>query len=167
VRLASIEAAAGPGVVVVRAMPNTPALVRCGATAIAAGTTADDDDMEWAASILGAVGTVDRLAEPMLDVFTGLAGSGPAYVFFVAEALIDSAVAEGLPRMTAERVVTQLLLGSATLLASEGDPTRLRAMVTSPGGTTAAGLRVLEERGVRAAFDGAVRAATGRSRELG
>jgi pyrroline-5-carboxylate reductase len=167
VRLASIEAAAGPGVAVVRAMPNTPALVRCGATAIAAGTTADDDDMEWAASILGAVGTVDRLAEPMLDVFTGLAGSGPAYVFFVAEALIDSAVAEGLPRMTAERVVTQLLLGSATLLASEGDPTRLRAMVTSPGGTTAAGLRVLEERGVRAAFDGAVRAATGRSRELG
>jgi pyrroline-5-carboxylate reductase len=110
---------------------------------------------------------LDRLPEHLLDAFTGVAGSGPAYVFLLAEALTDAAVAEGLPRATAETVVAQLLLGSATLLARHGDAPRLRAMVTSPGGTTAAGLRELEERGVRAAIAGAVRAATARSRELG
>jgi pyrroline-5-carboxylate reductase len=167
VRLARLEEAAGPDVAVIRAMPNTPALVGRGVAAITAGTAAGEEDLDWAASVLGAVGTVERLPEPLLDAFTGLAGSGPAYVFFVAEALTDSAVAEGLPRATAERVVAQLLLGAATLLSRDGEPSRLRAMVTSPGGTTAAGLRVLEERGVRAALDGAVRAATERSRELG
>jgi pyrroline-5-carboxylate reductase len=167
VRLAVLEAAVGPGVAVVRAMPNTPALVGHGASAIAAGTRATADDLDWAASILGAVGTVDRLPEHLLDAFTGVAGSGPAYVFLLAEALTDAAVAEGLSRATAEAVVAQLLLGSATLLAHHGDAPRLRAMVTSPGGTTAAGLRELEERGVRAAVASAVRAATERSRELG
>lgn len=167
VRIATIEAAVGDSVSVIRAMPNTPALVRLGACAIAAGSTASDADVDWAASVLEAVGTVERLAEDDLDAFTGVAGSGPAYVFLVAEALTDAAVQQGLDREVAQRVVRQLLLGSATLLDREGDPTRLREMVTSPGGTTAAGLARLADQGVREAFSDAVRAATERSRELG
>ena len=167
VRLATIEAVVGPGVAVVRAMPNTPALVRLGASAIAPGSAAGADDVAWAESILAAVGTVERMSEIDLDLFTGVAGSGPAYVFLVAEALTEAAVAEGMPRPGAERVIRQLLIGSATLLDREGDPAVLRQRVTSPGGTTAAGLAVLDERGVRAAFGAAVRAATERSRELG
>ncbi len=167
VRLASLEAAAGSDVAVVRAMPNTPALVRLGASAIAAGTSADRDDIAWARTILEAVGTVDEVAEEALDAFTGVAGSGPAYVFLVAEALIEAAVSEGLDPAMAERTVRQLLLGSATLLDREGDPTRLREMVTSPNGTTAAGLAALADRDLRGAFGAAVRAATMRSRELG
>jgi pyrroline-5-carboxylate reductase len=167
VRLASIEAAAGPGVAVVRAMPNTPALVRLGACAISAGADADRDDVAWARSILEAVGTVDEVDEELLDAFTGVAGSGPAYVFLVAEALIAAAVAEGLEPDMAARVVRQLLLGSATLLDREGDPTRLREMVTSPNGTTAAGLAALADHDLRGAVGAAVRAATQRSRELG
>ena len=167
VRLATIEAAVGPAVAVVRAMPNTPALVRLGACAIAAGAAADTDDVAWARSILEAVGTVDEVDEASLDAFTGVAGSGPAYVFLLAESLIDAAVEEGLDREMAERVVPQLLLGSATLLERDGDPTRLREMVTSPNGTTAAGLAALDERDLRGAIAAAVRAATSRSRELG
>ncbi len=167
VGVAAIEAAVGAGVAVVRAMPNTPALVGRGTSAIAGGTHAGEDDLVWAESILGSVGIVDRLPEPLLDAFTGVAGSGPAYLFLVAEALIDAALAEGLPRPIAERSVTQLFLGSATLLDREGAPATLRAKVTSPGGTTAAGLAVLDERGVRGAFMAAVRAATERSRQLG
>lgn len=167
VRLATIEAATGPGVAVVRAMPNTPALVRLGASAIAGGSAADDDDVAWAESILCAVGTVERMSESDLDLFTGVAGSGPAYVFLVAEALTEAAVTEGMSRPVAERVIRQLLLGSATLLDREGDPALLRERVTSPGGTTAAGLAVLADLDVRGAFAAAVRAATERSRELG
>lgn len=167
VTLATLQAAAGEDVAVIRAMPNTPALVRLGASAIAAGAAADEDDVVWAESILSAVGTVERLPESALDVFTGVAGSGPAYLFLVAEALTDAAVDGGLDRSVAERVVRQLLLGSATLLDREGDPTRLRQQVTSPGGTTAAGLAVLEERDLRGALVAAVRAATTRSRQLG
>jgi pyrroline-5-carboxylate reductase len=175
VPVAVLDAAAGVepgptgvrGPAVVRAMPNTPALVGEGAAAICGGAAAGDDDLAWAESLLGAVGTVDRLPEPLLDAFTGVAGSGPAYVFLVAEALTDAAVAEGLPRQVAERVVAQLLVGSATLLRREGDAPRLRAQVTSPGGTTAAGLAALERAGARAAIADAVRAATERSRELG
>jgi pyrroline-5-carboxylate reductase len=167
VRLATIEAAVGPDVAVVRAMPNTPALVRLGACAIAAGTTADFDDVVWARTILEAVGTVDEVDEEALDAFTGVAGSGPAYVFLLAEALVDAAVDEGLEPRMAERVVRQLLLGSATLLDREGDPTRLREMVTSPNGTTAAGLAALADHDLRGAVGAAVRAATRRSRELG
>lgn len=167
VRLATIETAAGAGVAVVRAMPNTPALVRLGASAIAPGSNTGDDDIDWAESILGAVGTVERMSEDGLDAFTGVAGSGPAYLFLVAEALVDAAVAEGMPVPTAGRVVRQLLLGASTLLDQQGDPRRLRAMVTSPGGTTAAGIAVLEDQLVSEAFGKAVRAATERSRELG
>ncbi len=166
VSLARLEAAAGEAAVV-RAMPNTPALVRAGAAAISGGTRAGEDDLVWAESVLGAVGTVVRVPEAQLDAVTGVAGSGPAYVFLVAEALVDAGVLVGLARPTAEALVTQLLLGSAALLAERGDPAALRAMVTSPGGTTAAALRALEDHGVRAAMLDAVAAATARSRELG
>ena len=167
VRLATIEASIGPDVAVVRAMPNTPALVRLGACAISAGSTAGADDVVWARRILEAVGTVDEVEEAALDAFTGVAGSGPAYVFLLAEALVDAAVGEGLDRPMAERVVRQLLLGSATLLDRDGDATRLREMVTSPNGTTAAGLAALADRDLRGAVAAAVHAATQRSRELG
>jgi pyrroline-5-carboxylate reductase len=167
VRLDALEAAAGPGVPVVRAMPNTPALVGQGAAAICGGSSANEDDLEWAAAILQSVGTVVRVPEHQLDAVTGLAGSGPAYVFLVAEALIDAGVLAGLARPVAESLVVQLLVGSAALLAERGDPAALRAMVTSPGGTTAAGVRALETHAVRAALLDAVMAATLRSRELG
>ncbi len=168
VTIAVVEAALPAGTPVVRAMPNTPALVGAGASAVAAGSSADDADVGWAEEVLGAVGVVVRVDEPLLDAVTGLSGSGPAYVFLVAEALVDAGVLVGLPRDVASTLAIQTLLGSARLLA-EGDdgPEALRAAVTSPGGTTAAGLAVLEDRAVRAAFLGAVRAATDRSRALG
>lgn len=162
-----LQDAAGPDVVVVRAMPNTPALVGEGAAAVCGGATAADDDLRWAEDILGAVGIVVRVPEAQLDAVTGLAGSGPAYLFLVAEALTDAGVLAGLSRQHAEQLVTQLFVGSAALLADRGDPAQLRANVTSPGGTTAAGLRVLEEHGVRSALLEAVMAATARSVELG
>lgn len=167
VSIATLERAAGAGVAVVRSMPNTPALVRQGAAAIAPGTAAGEADLVWAEEVLGAVGLVVRVAEHQLDAVTGLAGSGPAYLFLVAEALVEAGVLAGLARPTADALVAQLLVGSAALLTDRGDPAALRAMVTSPGGTTAAGLRVLEQRGVRAAFLDAVMAASERSRELG
>ncbi len=167
VNIATIEAAAGADVAIVRCMPNTPALVGKGSSAIAGGGTATDDDLRWAESLLGAVGIVDRLPEERLDAFTGVAGSGPAYIFLIAEALADAAVAEGIDRSTADRVVSQLLLGASTLLARDGDPATLRRNVTSPNGTTAAGLGVLDAHDVRGTFAAAVRAATERSRELG
>ncbi|MGY6502648.1 MAG: pyrroline-5-carboxylate reductase [Acidimicrobiales bacterium] len=168
ITLATLEDAAGPDVAVVRAMPNTPALVGRGASAIAGGTGAGPADMEWAESVLGAVGTVVRVTEPQLDAVTGLSGSGPAYVFLAAEALIDAGVLVGLPRDVAVALVTQTLVGAATLLDESDDgPEALRAAVTSPGGTTAAGVRALESAGTRAAFIDAVVAATDRARELG
>jgi pyrroline-5-carboxylate reductase len=167
VSIAALEGAAGDGVAVVRAMPNTPALVGQGASAIAGGRLATDDDLAWAASVLGAVGTVERVDEKHLDAVTALTGSGPAYLFLVAEALIDAGVAAGLPRPLASALTTQLFVGSAALLADRGDPAALRAMVTSPAGTTAAGLQALEAHAVRAAFADAVGAAAARSAELG
>lgn len=165
--LAALQAAAGPHVVVVRSMPNTPALVGQGAAAIAGGATAGPDDLAWAEEILGSVGLVVRVPEHQLDAVTGLAGSGPAYVFLIAEALMDAGVLAGLSRADSEALTTQLLVGSAALLQARGEPSRLRAQVTSPGGTTAAGLRVLEEHAVRSALLEAVMAATRRSVELG
>jgi len=164
----AIEEAAGRALPVVRAMPNTPALVRAGAAAISPGSSAGADDMAWAEEILGAVGVVVRVPEPTLDAVTGLSGSGPAYVFVVAEAMAEAGVLAGLPREDAETLAFQTLLGAARLLVEAGDsPAALRAAVTSPGGTTAAGLRELERHGVRAAFLEAVMAAAERSRELG
>ena len=168
VPLARLEDWLGGTVRVVRAMPNTPAVIGCGAAAIAAGTAAGDDDLGWAEEILSAVGAVERVDERLLDAVTGLSGSGPAYVFLVAEALIDAGVHAGLSRPVSRALVVQTLLGSARLLAESGEePEALRAAVTSPGGTTAAGLRALEARAVRSALLEAVTAATERSRELG
>lgn len=168
VPLARLEAAAGAGVAVVRAMPNTPALVGAGVAALAPGTHADEVVVVWAERILGAVGDVVRVSEAQLDAVTGTSGSGPAYIFLVAEALIDAAVAEGLPRPVAERLVVGTVRGAGMMLAESGDSAaELRAAVTSPGGTTSAGLRALEDRAVRGAFASAVAAATERSRRLG
>ena len=164
----AIEDAAGRTLAVVRAMPNTPALVRAGAAAISPGSAAGEDDMAWAEEVLGAVGVVVRVPEKALDAVTGLSGSGPAYVFLVAEALTDAGVLAGLPRDVAETLAFQTLLGAGRLLVEGGDSAAtLRAAVTSPGGTTAAGLRELERHGVGAAFLDAVTAAADRSRELG
>jgi pyrroline-5-carboxylate reductase len=144
VTIAALEAAA-PGRPVVRAMPNTPATIGLGAAAIAAGTHANDGHLDLAERLLGSLGLVVRLPEHLLDAVTGLSGSGPAYLFLVAEALVEAGVLVGLPRPVATKLVNQTLLGASTLLA-QGDegPEALRAAVTSPGGTTAAGLRSLE-----------------------
>lgn len=168
VRLDRLEQWLGAGLPVVRAMPNTPALVGQGAAAIAAGRSAGPGHLDWAEGILSAVGIVVRVPEVQLDAVTGLSGSGPAYVFLVAEALVEAGVLAGLARDTSAALVVQTLLGAARLLAEGGQgPEALRAAVTSPGGTTAAGLQALEQRAVRAAFLEAVRAATTRSVELG
>lgn len=168
VTIATLEANLVAGIPVVRAMPNTPALVGIGAAAIAPGTAAGDADLAWAESLLGSVGTVVRVAEPLLDAVTGLSGSGPAYVFLVAEALIAAGIDAGLPSEVSYALSVQTLLGAATLLAQSAEgPEALRAAVTSPNGTTAAGLAVLNDLGVRQAFSAAVLRATERSRELG
>jgi len=167
VRLATMEAEVPGTVAVVRAMPNTPALVGQGAAAIAGGPTTAEDDLVWAEGILAAIGTVARVREEQLDAVTGLSGSGPAYVFLVAEALIDAGVLVGLSRDVATDLTVQTLRGATELLATGEPPAALRASVTSPGGTTAAGLRALESAGMRAAFADAVVAASERSRQLG
>jgi len=166
VTLATLGDALGD-VPTIRCMPNTPALVGEGAAAICGNEAAGEDDLAWAEDILGAVGTVVRTSESLLDAVTGLSGSGPAYVFLVAEAMIDAGVMVGLSRPVANELAVQTLLGAATLLADGRSAAELRADVTSPGGTTAAGLRELERGGVRAAFAAAIEAATDRSRELG
>ncbi len=168
VTIATLEAALAPGTAVVRAMPNTPALVGVGAAAIAPGSAAGEEDLAWAESLLGSVGTVVRVEESLLDAVTGLSGSGPAYVFLVAEALMEAGEDVGLPAEVATALTVQTLLGAATLLAQSGEgPEALRAAVTSPNGTTAAGIAVLEGARLRDAFAQAVEAATERSRELG
>lgn len=167
VTTAALDAAVGAGVAVVRAMPNTPSLVGVGAAAVSGGAAATEEDLAWAEAVLGAVGLVVRVPEHLMDAVTGLSGSGPAYVFLIAEALIEAGVLTGLPRDVATRLTIQTLLGAATLLAESADgPEALRAAVTSPGGTTAAGLRALERAGVRAAMIDAVAAAVERSVEM-
>lgn len=163
-----LEACLPADAVVVRAMPNTPALVGAGVTAVSGGERATAADLEWAEAVLGAVGIVVRLPERQLDAVTAVSGCGPAYVFLVAEALIEAGVMMGLSREVSRTLVVGTLLGSARLLAETGEaPESLRATVTSPGGATAAGLRTLESRAVRSAFVEAVASATERSRNLG
>jgi len=163
-----IEAVLPGQAAVVRAMPNTPVLVRKGVSAIAGGSHATSGDLDWAESVLGALGAVVRLPERQLDVVTGLSGSMPAYLYLVVESLIEAGVLQGLTRETASTLVVGTLEGAGILLAASGEtPESLRAQVTSPGGTTAAGLRALESRAVRSAFIEAVASATERSRQLG
>ncbi len=165
---ARIEAVMPGPVAVVRAMPNTPVLVGRGASAIAGGAHVTSADLEWAEGVLGAVGSVVRVTERNLDAVTGLSGPMPAYLYLVVEALIEAGVHQGLSREVSRQLVVDSFAGSAELLARSGEsPEELRAQVTSPGGTTAAGLRVLESRAVRAAFLDAVAAAAERSRQLG
>jgi len=153
---------------IVRTMPNTPALVLSGATALAAGPHAKPEDLTLAVSLFDAVGQTAVVGEALLDAVTGLSGSGPAYVMLILEALADGAVRMGLPRDTAQKLAAQTVLGSARLQLETGEhPAVLKDRVTSPGGTTAAGLCALESGGLRAALISAVEAATRRSTELG
>lgn len=165
---ALIERALPPGTRVVRTMPNTPALVGAGATAIAAGSQATEDDLALAEILFRSVGISVRVPEEQLDAVTGLSGSGPAYVFAMVEALRDAGVREGLPEDAALQLASQTVFGAARLLRDENEsPEVLRARVTSPGGTTRAGLDALSEAGFADAILAAVRAATRRSAELG
>ena len=153
---------------VVRAMPNTPAIVGEGVAGAAVGHRTTDEQLEQAISVLQAVGAVEVLDEAVLDAVTAVSGTGPAYVFLLAEALIEAAIREGMSRRVAETFVHQTIRGAGHLLTETGiGAPRLRSQVTSPGGTTAAAVHVLEERGFRALVEDAVRAAAKRSRELG
>jgi pyrroline-5-carboxylate reductase len=157
-----------PGVRVVRTMPNTPALVDAGATAIAAGGHATADDLAAAKRIFESVGLTVILEESQMDAVTGLSGSGPAYMFLIIEALSDAGVKVGLSRYNAQALAAQTVLGAAKLLLETNEhPGRLKDMVTSPGGTAIAGLHTLEEGGLRTTLMNAVEVATNRSRELG
>lgn len=168
VTVASLQGAAGDSVVVVRAMPNTPALVREGVTAICAGDDCTEDDLAWAENVLSAVGVVVRVPESQMDAVTAVAGSGPGYVFLFAEALLDAATAAGLPADVADTLVRQLFRGAGILLADSSEsPATLRERVTSPNGTTAAGLAVFDNAGLREIMHEVVRAAAARSAELG
>jgi pyrroline-5-carboxylate reductase len=168
VRTGAMEAGLPDGTRVVRCMPNTPALVGAGAAAIAGGSAATAADLDWAAGILTAVGTVVVVDETDIDAVTGVSGSGPAYVFHLAEAMIAAGVAEGLTPETADALTRQTLLGAATLLSQSGeDPAQLRINVTSPNGTTQAGLEVFAEADFMDLVGRVVKAAADRSRELG
>lgn len=168
VPIAALEAKLGPRSRVVRAMPNTPALVGLGATALSAGGHATAQDLELASKIFQSVGITTVLDESLLDAVTGLSGSGPAYVFLVIEALSDAGVKVGLSRHVALKLAAQTVLGSARLLLETGlHPGHLKDMVTSPGGTAIAGLHTLEAGGLRTTLIDAVEAATHRARELG
>ena len=157
-----------PGVPVIRAMPNTPAAVDLGMTAYTLGTTVDESAELRARDVLAAMGDTIELSEDLLDAVTAVSGTGPAYVFLLAESLIEAAIREGLPHHAAERLVHQTLRGSGELLAtSDKSAFRLRGEVTSPGGTTAAAMHVLEDGGFRALVEDAVQAAAKRSRDLG
>jgi pyrroline-5-carboxylate reductase len=164
---AFLESRLPDGVPVVRVMPNTPALVDEGMAAIAAGSHCDDEHLAIAESLLGSTGRVLRVPESQMDAVTAISGTGPAYVFFVVESMIEAGVHLGLPRATATELVVQTLVGSAKMLRETGThPTVLREQVTSPGGTTAAALRELEIHKVRAAFLAAMEAARNRSAQL-
>ncbi|MCH7646138.1 MAG: pyrroline-5-carboxylate reductase [Nitrospinae bacterium] len=153
---------------VIRAMPNTPALVGAGACALAGGTWATEKDLREVTVLFEAVGSVVRVPESLLDAVTGLSGSGPAYILMVIEALADAGVRQGIPRSEAQLLAAQTVYGTAKLVLESGEhPAVLRDNVASPGGTTIAGLAALEARGLRAAFMEAVAAATRRSKELG
>ena len=162
-----LESRLPEGVAVVRVMPNTPALVDQGMAAISGGRSADAPHLAEAAELLRSCGRVVEVAEKHQDAVTAISGSGPAYIFYVVEAMIEAGVVLGLPRPTATELVVQTLFGAATMIRETGQhPTVLREQVTSPGGTTAAALRTLDDHKVRAAFISAMEAAARRSHEL-
>ncbi|MBL8952615.1 MAG: pyrroline-5-carboxylate reductase [Myxococcaceae bacterium] len=168
VPIAAIERKLGAGSRVVRAMPNTPALVGLGATALSGGEHATAEDVAFAEELFKAVGITTVVDESLLDAVTGLSGSGPAYVFLMIEALSDAGVKVGLSRHVALKLAAQTVLGSARLLLETGaHPGHLKDQVTSPGGTAIAGLHTLEAGGLRTTLIDAVEAATKRARELG
>jgi pyrroline-5-carboxylate reductase len=153
---------------VIRTMPNTPALVGKGAAAYSMGGRCNGGDEETVRSLLGAVGLAVSLPEKLMDAVTGLSGSGPAYVYLIIEAMADGGVRAGLPRAEALQLAAQTVSGAAEMVLQTGShPAMLKDMVTSPGGTTIAGLAVLEEKNVRSAMIAAIAAATARSAELG
>ena len=162
-----IEQRLPDGTPVVRVMPNTPALVDEGMAAISPGSHCGDEHLAEAEKLLSAVGKVVRVAEKHQDAVTAISGSGPAYIFYVVEAMIEAGVLLGLPRSTSNDLVVQTLVGAAKMLKETGEhPTVLRENVTSPAGTTVAALRALDDHKVRAAFLSAMEAARDRSREL-
>jgi pyrroline-5-carboxylate reductase len=167
VRLAAMEALLPPNTPVIRTMPNTPALVGCGATALCRGSHATEDHLTLAQSLFASVGISVEVPERLLDAVTGLSGSGPAYLYLIIEALTDGGVKEGLPRATARLLAAQTVLGAAQMvLASDQHPAQLKDNVTTPGGTTIAALHVLESAGLRGVLMDAVHTAAERSREL-
>lgn len=164
---AFLESHLPAGVAVVRVMPNTPALVDEGMAAISRGSHCDEEHLVEAEALMDSIGKVIRVPEKQQDAVTAISGSGPAYIFFVVESMIEAGVHLGLPRATAAELVVQTVVGSAKLLRETGEhPTVLREQVTSPAGTTAAAVRQLEEHKVRAAFLVALEAARDRSRAL-
>lgn len=168
VPIARISAGLGGHRRIVRAMPNTPALVGAGATAIAVDASVSAENLETALALFRGTGLVVQVEEKLIDGVTGLSGSGPAYGFVAIEALSDAGVREGLPRDVATRLAAQTLLGAAKMVLETGThPGALKDMVTSPAGTTIAGLAALEKGGLRAALQAAVEAATKRAKELG
>ena len=168
VAVGHIESVLKGGPRVVRVMPNTPALVLAGAAGLAAGSSATEEDLALARQIFAAVGRAVIVEEKLMDAVTGLSGSGPAYVFTIIEALSDAGVKAGIPRQTSLELSAQTVYGAAKMVLETGDhPGRLRDMVTSPGGTTIAGLHELEKGNLRATLMNAVEAATNRSKELG
>lgn len=167
VTTAQLESHLPDGTAVVRVMPNTPALVGEGMAAVSAGSSASEDDVAHAMELMTALGKAITVPEAYQDAVTAISGSGPAYLFFVVEAMIDAGVLLGLPRDISSTLVQQTVFGSAKLLVESGQhPTVLREQVTSPGGTTAAALRQLEDHKVKAAFLTAIEAARDRSRAL-
>jgi pyrroline-5-carboxylate reductase len=163
-----IEAALPEGVPVVRVMPNTPALVDEGMSVLSAGAHAEEEHLDEAEALLAAVGRVRRVPEDQQDAVTALSGSGPAYFFYLVEAMVDAGILLGLPRALAADLIVQTALGSAVMMRDSGEhPVQLREAVTSPGGTTIAAVRELERHGVRAALIAAIEAAHARSVELG
>jgi pyrroline-5-carboxylate reductase len=164
---AFLEAHLPAGTPVVRVMPNTPALVDQGMSALSPGSHCDPEQLAQAQRLLAGTGVVIEVPEKYQDAVTAVSGSGPAYVFYVAEAMIEAGVLLGLPRATSTELVVQTLYGAATMLKETGThPSILREQVTSPGGTTIAALRLLDDHRVRAAFISAMEAARDRSREL-
>jgi pyrroline-5-carboxylate reductase len=162
-----IEARLAPGIPVVRAMPNAPALVHEGIAGICAGAHAADEHLDLAEEVLTHLGAVTRVPETYMDAVTAVSGSGPAYFALLAEAMIEAGILLGLGRETSTQLVVQTMLGTAKLLRDEEiHPVELREAVTSPGGTTIRAIRELEQAGVRAAFLNAIQAAMERSREL-